>query len=192
MNYQQKYLKYKSKYLQIKYGHNKIFSYSYKVNYDNNDLDYKKKYLKYKSKYLYIKYGGVDTAMAAKIALTGAKLVPHSPVAAKIALTGAKLFAPPPVTFGLMLADKVAHSSAGKLLAANVTNAATGALAGKAQKFADMAVSQAPSLEKAKEKAKKLASIVVSQANVKGEEAKKLASIAVSSAANKLGQATKK
>jgi hypothetical protein len=87
-----------------------------------------------------------------------------------------------------MLADKLAHSSAGKLLAANVTNAATGALAGKAPKFADMAVSQAPSLEKAK----KLASIVVSQANVKGEEAKKLASSAVSSAVNKLGQATKK
>ena len=147
MNYQQKYLKYKSKYLQIKYGHSKIFSYSYKVNYDNNDLDYKKKYLKYKSKYLYIKYGGVDTAMAAKIALTGAKLVAHSPAA----LTGAKLLAPPPVTFGLMLADKLAHSSAGKLLAANVTNAANatkGALAGKA-----------PSLEEAK----KLASTAVNK-----------------------------
>ena len=52
MNYQHKYLKYKSKYLEKRYGHIQIFSYKY------NDLDYKQKYLKYKSKYLNIKYGG--------------------------------------------------------------------------------------------------------------------------------------
>jgi hypothetical protein len=52
MNYQDKYLKYKSKYFLKKYGHIQIFSYKY------NDLNYKQKYLKYKSKYLDIKYGG--------------------------------------------------------------------------------------------------------------------------------------
>jgi hypothetical protein len=58
MNYQHKYLKYKSKYLEKKYGHIQIFK--YKVNNDN-DLNYKKKYLKYKSKYLDIKYGGIGS-----------------------------------------------------------------------------------------------------------------------------------
>ena len=55
MNYQHKYFKYKSKYLEKKYGHIQIFS--YKID-NNNDLDYKQKYFKYKSKYLNIKYGG--------------------------------------------------------------------------------------------------------------------------------------
>ena len=53
MNYQDKYLKYKSKYLKKKYGHNYIFK--YKIDYNNNDLYYKHKYLKYKSKYLDLK-----------------------------------------------------------------------------------------------------------------------------------------
>jgi hypothetical protein len=55
MDYQHKYLKYKSKYLDIKYDHR--FKFIYKIDYDN-DLDFKQKYFKYKSKYLDIKYGG--------------------------------------------------------------------------------------------------------------------------------------
>ena len=43
MNYQNKYFKYKSKYLYLKSG---------------NTSDYQHKYLKYKSKYLALKYGG--------------------------------------------------------------------------------------------------------------------------------------
>ena len=64
MNYQYKYLKYKSKYLEKKYGHIQIFSYKY------NDFDYKQKYLKYKSKYLdiYFKYGGSKAAERAAAA----------------------------------------------------------------------------------------------------------------------------
>ena len=129
MNYQQKYLKYKSKYLQIKYGHNKIFSYSYKVNYDNNDLDYKKKYLKYKSKYLDIKYGG-----------------------ANLALTVAKVLTPPQVKMGLIVADKLAHFHGAKLvadIASKVINEEAKKLTGKtptvteAQKLASGAVSLA-------------------------------------------------
>jgi hypothetical protein len=55
MNYQHKYLKYKSKYFFKKYG--RQFRFRYKIDYEN-DLDYKQKYFKYKSKYLNIKYGG--------------------------------------------------------------------------------------------------------------------------------------
>ena len=62
MNYQDKYLKYKSKYLEKKYGYIQIFSYKY------NDLNYKQKYFKYKSKYLNIKYGGVSAAERAAAA----------------------------------------------------------------------------------------------------------------------------
>ena len=59
MNYQHKYLKYKSKYLEKKYG--RKFRFRYKIDYDN-DLDYKQKYLKYKSKYLniYLKHGSAN------------------------------------------------------------------------------------------------------------------------------------
>ena len=59
MNYQQKYLKYKSKYLEKKYG--RKFRFRYKIDYDN-DLYYKHKYLKYKSKYLniYLKHGSAN------------------------------------------------------------------------------------------------------------------------------------
>jgi hypothetical protein len=67
MNYQNKYLKYKSKYLEKKYG--RQFRFRYKIDYENdNDLDYKQKYFKYKSKYLNIKYGGdkLSRAMAAR------------------------------------------------------------------------------------------------------------------------------
>jgi len=53
MNYQHKYLKYKSKYLEKKYGNR--FRLRYKINYNNDDLDYKQKYFKYKLKYLDIK-----------------------------------------------------------------------------------------------------------------------------------------
>jgi len=61
MNYQYKYLKYKSKYLEKKYGR----KFRYKIDNDNdNDLDFKQKYLKYKSKYLDIKYGGETTIEA--------------------------------------------------------------------------------------------------------------------------------
>jgi hypothetical protein len=49
MNYQYKYLKYKSKYLEKKYGR----QFTYKIDYNNDDLDYKQKYFKYK-----LKYGG--------------------------------------------------------------------------------------------------------------------------------------
>ena len=63
MNYQYKYLKYKSKYLEKKYG--RKFRFTYKIDYDNdNNLDFKQKYLKYKSKYLDIKYGGENTIEA--------------------------------------------------------------------------------------------------------------------------------
>lgn len=58
MDYQHKYFKYKSKYLEKKYGHQ--FKFRYKIDYDN-DLDYKQKYFKYKSKYLSLKYGGAPT-----------------------------------------------------------------------------------------------------------------------------------
>ena len=68
MNYQHKYLKYKSKYLEKRYGHIQIFS--YKID-NNNDLNYKQKYFKYKSKYLNIKYGG-DAAFRAMNAKTKA------------------------------------------------------------------------------------------------------------------------
>jgi hypothetical protein len=64
MNYQYKYLKYKSKYLEIKYGYRVKF----KIDNNNNDLYYKQKYLKYKSKYLDIKKqqkGGVFGKIAA-------------------------------------------------------------------------------------------------------------------------------
>ena len=57
MNYQYKYLKYKSKYLDIKYGHSIILKIDYDIDNDN-DLYYQHKYLKYKSKYLDIKLGG--------------------------------------------------------------------------------------------------------------------------------------
>ena len=59
MNYQHKYLKYKSKYLEKKYG--RKFRFRYKIDYDNY-LDYKQKYLKYKSKYLniYLKHGSAN------------------------------------------------------------------------------------------------------------------------------------
>ena len=59
MNYQHKYLKYKSKYLEKKYG--RKFRFRYKIDYDN-DLDYKQKYLKYKSKYLniYLKHSSAN------------------------------------------------------------------------------------------------------------------------------------
>ena len=60
MNYQQKYLKYKSKYLEKKYGH----CVKFKIDNNNNDLYYKQKYLKYKSKYLDIKYGGETSIQA--------------------------------------------------------------------------------------------------------------------------------
>ena len=79
MNYQHKYLKYKSKYLEKKYGRQfrfryktdyendsdykqKYFKYKLKYGgtrkYNNNNFDYQQKYFKYKSKYLDIKYGG--------------------------------------------------------------------------------------------------------------------------------------
>jgi len=58
MDYQQKYLKYKSKYLEKKYG--RKFRLRYKID-NNNDLYYKQKYFKYKSKYLDLKYGGAPT-----------------------------------------------------------------------------------------------------------------------------------
>ena len=59
MNYQHKYLKYKSKYLEKKYG--RKFRFRYKIDYDN-DLYYKHKYLKYKSKYLniYLKHSSAN------------------------------------------------------------------------------------------------------------------------------------
>ena len=98
MDYQQKYLKYKSKYLEKKYGHIQIFS--YKID-NNNDLDYKQKYLKYKSKYLNIKYGGAGPAKPATPAVTpAAKPVtpaagkPATPAAAPAAATPAKVAAP--------------------------------------------------------------------------------------------------
>ena len=85
MNYQQKYLKYKSKYLEKKYGHIQIFS--YKID-NNNDLDYKQKYLKYKSKYLNIKYGGAGPAKPATPAVTPAAK-PVTPAAGKPATPAA-------------------------------------------------------------------------------------------------------
>jgi hypothetical protein len=63
MDYQHKYLKYKSKYLYLKSGNTSVdkhkleFRFKFKID-DENILDYQHKYLKYKSKYLDIKFGG--------------------------------------------------------------------------------------------------------------------------------------
>jgi len=86
MNFQHKYLKYKSKYFEIKYGHIQIFK--YKVNNDN-DLEYKQKYLKYKSKYLDIKYGGVGPSILGKLAAVVTKALAATPVPAPAAATPA-------------------------------------------------------------------------------------------------------
>ena len=87
MNYQHKYLKYKSKYFLKKYGHIQIFSYKY------NDFDYKQKYLKYKSKYLDIKYGsGNGSAFLAAIKL-GAKSVAKSVAKSSVKLASATAIA---------------------------------------------------------------------------------------------------
>ena len=76
MNYQHKYLKYKSKYLEKKYG----YRVNFKIDNNNNDLDYKQKYLKYKSKYLDIKYGGAGATVAKPQAHAPApKPLPHTP-----------------------------------------------------------------------------------------------------------------
>jgi hypothetical protein len=89
MNYKQKYLKYKSKYLEKKYGR----QFKLKIDYEN-DLDYKQKYLKYKSKYLNIKYGGT--------------------IAAGLAVKVASTLAPPPVKVALIVGDKLLNTSIGK------------------------------------------------------------------------------
>lgn len=71
MDYQQKYLKYKSKYLEKKYG--RQFRLRYKID-NNNDLYYKQKYFKYKSKYLHLKYGGLSKAERAANAASSAAI----------------------------------------------------------------------------------------------------------------------
>ena len=93
MNYQHKYLKYKSKYLEKKYG----YRVNFKIDNNNNDLDYKQKYLKYKSKYLDIKYGGAGATVAKPQAPAKSAAPPPVKPLTPVPPAPAKVAAPQPV-----------------------------------------------------------------------------------------------